>query len=89
MVALSGAADLRSAAGLGEVLSSQVSGDSIRLTIEASGLSFIDSTAARLLIMTAKVLKERGGTLTVANPQPSVRKTLEMLGLHDLIAIQG
>jgi stage II sporulation protein AA (anti-sigma F factor antagonist) len=89
VVALSGEADLRSAATLGQVLSSQVSGESTQVTIEASGLSFIDSTAARLLIMTAKVLKERGGTLTIANPQPNVRKTLELIGLHDLIAGEG
>lgn len=89
MVALSGQADLRSAATLGDVLASQVSGQSAHLTIEASELSFIDSTAARLLIMTAKVLKERGGALMIVNPQPNVRKTLELIGLHDLMAPEG
>ena len=86
---LSGQADLRAAATLGDVLASQVSSRSAHLTIEASELTFIDSTATRLLIMTAKVLMEGGGKLTIAHPQPDVRKTLEMMGLHDLIALQG
>jgi anti-sigma B factor antagonist len=85
VVTLSGEADLRSAGKLGEVLTSQISDGSPRLTIEASGLSFVDSTAARLLVMTAKVLMERGGTLTIVRPQPSVRHTLELIGLYDLI----
>jgi anti-anti-sigma factor len=89
VVALSGEADLRSVGKLGEVLTSQVSGETAYLTIDASGLSFIDSTAARLLVLTARVLKERGGTLTIAHPQTSVRRTLELIGLHGMIQVQG
>jgi stage II sporulation protein AA (anti-sigma F factor antagonist) len=88
VVWLSGHADLRSAGKLGEVLTSQVAGDELHLTIEASELSFMDSTAARLLIMTAKVLRERGGTMTIAHPQPAVNKVLEMIGLYELIQLR-
>jgi anti-anti-sigma factor len=89
VVELSGAADLRSAAQLGEVLTSEVAGEARHLTIEASGLSFVDSAAARLLMMTARLLRERGGNLTVAHPQPAVRKTLDLIGLSEMIEVTG
>jgi anti-sigma B factor antagonist len=88
VVVLSGQADLRSSAQLGELLTSQVSGDAVHVTIEASGLDFMDSTAVRLVGMAAKVLRERGGTLTVAHPQPAVSRILEMTGLDALVELR-
>jgi anti-anti-sigma factor len=88
VVALSGQADLSSSAHLGEVLTSQVAGDIVHLTIEASGLSFMDSIAARLLLMTARVLRERGGTLQIVHPQLAVSNVLELMGADQLIEVR-
>jgi anti-sigma B factor antagonist len=88
VVALSGQADLRSSSQLGELLTAQVSGNAIHLTIDASGLRFVDSTAVRLLGMAAKVLKARGGTLTIAHPPPAVARILEMTGVAELVQVR-
>jgi anti-anti-sigma factor len=88
VAALSGQADLRSSPRLGELLTSLVSGDDVHVTIDASGLSFIDSTAVRLLGMAAKVMKERGGTLTIAHPPPAVIMVLEMTGVAQMVQVQ-
>jgi anti-sigma B factor antagonist len=88
VVRLAGQADLKSAAELGELLTTQVAGDARHLTVEVSGLSFMDSTAVRLLVMTAHVLNERGGTLTIAHPQPEVGKMLGLMGVDKLVVVR-
>jgi anti-sigma B factor antagonist len=89
VLALSGQADLSSSARLGELLTSQVSGNAVHLTIDASGLRFMDSTAVRLVGMAAKVLKEQGGTLTIAHPPPAVLRILEMTGVAGMVQVQA
>jgi anti-anti-sigma factor len=89
VVVLSGQADLSSSAQLGEVLASQISGDVTHLTIDASGLRFMDSTAVRLVGLTAKVLRERGGTLTIAHPLPAVSRALTMTGVAELVDMRA
>ena len=49
VMALSGEADLMSAAALSEALTAQVSGGARHLTVDAAGLRFADSASVRAL----------------------------------------
>ena len=90
LIALSGEADLGTAAALGELLSAQVkSENTTSLTLDLSQVSFIDSMAVRLLIMAGKLLRERGGTLALTQPREEVARVLEMMGVDQIMTVRG
>lgn len=90
LIALSGEADLGTAAALGELLSAQVKAeDTNHLTLDLSQVSFMDSMAVRLLIMAGRLLRERGGTLVLMQPQEAVARALEMMGVDQIMTVEG
>ena len=89
VVVLTGEADMGSTGELVEYLVSQASGETPRLAVDVSGLSFADPAAVRALARAAKVLKERGGALVLLRPQRAVAKVLSLLGADQLIATAG
>ncbi len=60
IVALSGEADATTAAELRQTLATQLDTGARLVTVDASGLSFLDSASLRVLILAARAL--RGGT---------------------------
>jgi anti-anti-sigma factor len=60
-----------------------------RLLVDVSGLSFIDSASMRALVLAARALRERGGVLVLARPQPVVMRVLELMGADQVIDVQG
>jgi anti-sigma B factor antagonist len=88
VVVLSGEADYTSLARLDAVLSGQLSGGTRWLTIDVSGLSFADTASIRALLLTAKALKERCGSLVLLNPQRPVARVLALLGADQMVTIQ-
>jgi len=86
-VVLSGEVDMRSSGELAELLVPHLSGSARRLMVDVSGLSFADSASVRALVMAAKALRERGGTLVLLRPQPAVAKVLNLLRADRLIAV--
>jgi anti-sigma B factor antagonist len=89
VVVLSGEADLRSAARLSELLTARLAAGTLRLLVDASGLSFADSASVRALVLAGRTLRERGGVLVLARPQPVVMRVLELLGADQVIQVQG
>lgn len=89
VITLSGAADLTSAAQLNALITVQLSGGTRHLTIDVSGASFADSAAIRTLVLAARTLKERGGTLVLLHPQPAVARSLAVTGAEQMFAIDG
>ena len=89
VITLSGAADLTSAAQLNALITVQLSGGTRHLTIDVSGASFADSAAIRTLVLAARTLKERGGTLVLLHPQPAVARSLTVTGAEQMFAIDG
>ena len=80
IVALSGEADATTAAELRETLATQLGTGARLLTVDASGLSFLDSASLRVLILAARALRGRHGRLVFARPQPLVARLLEITG---------
>lgn len=89
VMALSGEADLTSAAALSEALAAQVSGGARHLTVDVAGLRFADSASVRALVLAGRTLAERGGSLVLVRPQPAVARVLALLGVDQVIAVRG
>ena len=89
VVMLSGEADLSSAAQLSDLLTAQLSSGAHQLMVDVSGLRFADSASVRALVLAGKTLRERGGTLVIARPQQAVARLLELMGVDELLVVQG
>jgi anti-anti-sigma factor len=88
VLVLSGEADMTSVAELSEALAAQLSNGARHLTADVSALRFADSASIRVLVLTARALKERGGNLVLAYPQPPVARVLSLTGADQLLTIR-
>lgn len=88
VVVLSGEADTTTAALLRETLAAQLGTGARLVTIEVSGLSFLDSASMRVLILAARALRGRHGRLVLARPQPVVARLLEITGADRLLDVR-
>jgi anti-sigma B factor antagonist len=88
IVELAGQADVTSSGRLVEALCGQLPPGTVKLIVDVSQLAYMDSMALRALVVAAKVLKNRGGLLTVLHPRDAVRRTLAPTEADQLILIQ-
>jgi anti-sigma B factor antagonist len=88
VVVLSGEADTTTAAALRDMLTAHLAGGARLVTVDASGLSFLDSASLGVLIVVARALHGRHGTLVLASPQPMVARMLEITGADKLLDVQ-
>jgi anti-anti-sigma factor len=87
-VAVAGEVDAHNCAELGEAIVSSSAGLSDPdVTIDANDLGFIDSSAISELLRVRQELDGRGGSLTITNAGPSVRRVLEITGLLDTFGL--
>jgi anti-sigma B factor antagonist len=89
LIMLSGETDIATADELSELVTAQLAGGTVHLTIDVSGLSFADSASVRVLVLAARTLKERGGGLVLLRPQHGVARILEITGADQMITIRG
>ncbi len=89
VVVLSGEADLSTAAQLSDLITTQLSAGTRNLTLDVSGLSFMDSMSTRIMVLAAKTLSERGGGLVLLRPQPAIARTLALMGADQMIIVRG
>jgi anti-sigma B factor antagonist len=89
VITLSGETDVTTVAKLSELVTSQLSGGTLYLTIDASGLSFADSASVRALVLAARTLQQRGGGLIMLRPQRVLALMLEIMGADQMITIRG
>ncbi|MBV9445909.1 MAG: STAS domain-containing protein [Streptosporangiaceae bacterium] len=88
VIVLSGEADLSTAAQLSDLITAQLSAGTRNLTLDMSGLSFMDSMSTRIMVLAARTLNERGGGLTLLRPQPAIARTLALMGADQMITIR-
>ena len=89
VVILSGETDLTSVGQLSALITAQLSGGTRQLTVDVSGLSFADTASIRTLVLAAKTLKERGGSLVLLRPQPTMARMLDLLGAAQIFTIRA
>ena len=88
VLTLSGEADLTTVAELTEALTAQLAISARHLTVDLSRLRFADSAVIRALVLADRALKQRGGGLALAHPQPVVARALSLLGVDQAIEIR-
>jgi len=88
VVVLSGEADPTAAAVLRELLAAQLDTGARLVTVDASGLSFLDSASVRVLVLAARALQGRHGRLVLVRPQPVVARLLEITGADRLLDVR-
>lgn len=84
---LLGELDMSTAPRLREELLRLASDGATQVTVDLSGLAFVDSTGLSVLITGLKRLREAGGDMALRSPQPSTRRVLEITGLTEVFAI--
>jgi anti-anti-sigma factor len=89
LITLSGEADITTAGQLSELITAQLSGGTRHLAIDAAELIYADSMAINVLLTAATTLQGRGGSLLLIRPQETVARVLELIGVSELITIQG
>ena len=89
VITLSGETDLTTVAELSELVTTQLSGGTLQLTVDASGLSFADSGSVRVLVLGAMTLRKSGGSLVLPQPQRALARMLEIMGADQMVTIQG
>ena len=72
---------------LGAEIEPALNDDITVLVIEASRLSFIDSSGITELLRIRDVMQERGGECRLETPTEQVRRILEITGLADAFAV--
>jgi len=89
VVILSGETDLTSIGQLSTLITAQLFGGTRQLTVDVSGLRFADTASIRTLMLAARTLKDRGGSLVLLRPQPPLARMLDLLGAAQMFTIRG
>lgn len=86
-VKLQGECDIASAPTLRETLRPLVPPDVTQLTIDVSGLDFIDSTALGVIVGALRRMREGGGDLVMSGAHGAVLRVLEVTRLDRAIPL--
>jgi len=87
VLALTGDADLASAAPLRITLSEATLTSPSWLVLDLSGLDFIDSTGLGVLVGALRRVRAGGGDLRVAAPQPGIARVFSVTGLDRVFGV--
>lgn len=60
-----------------------------RVVVDLSQVRFLSSVGIRLLLSNAKSLKQHGGRMAIAGPQPLVREVLDIVGMPSMIPVHA
>jgi anti-sigma B factor antagonist len=88
IVAVRGEIDLFTAPEVKTVLASAIDSGRIRVVVDLTETTFLDSTALGVLIGAVKRLRTRNGALTIVNVDANIAKTFEITGLDQIFTIR-
>lgn len=86
-VRLGGSCDLATAPALRQTLHALTPPEVHDVTLDVSGLEFIDSTGLGVVLGAMRRLREAGGTLAIAGAAGIVRRVLEITDLDKVIPL--
>ena len=87
VLAVRGEIDLFTAPELKQVLAESIEGGRIRIVVDLTDTTFLDSTALGVLIGAVKRLRSRDGALAIVNVDDNIAKTFEITGLDQIFTI--
>ena len=82
-----GEIDLFTAPELKQVLADSIESGRVRIVIDLTDTTFLDSTALGVLIGAVKRLRSRDGALAIVNVDENISKTFEITGLDQIFTI--
>lgn len=85
---LSGELDHHSAAQVREILDGALTLDIRALSLDLSGITFMDSSGIGVILGRYRIMRERGGTLRVSTMSSYAARILKMAGILPLIGQQ-
>jgi anti-anti-sigma factor len=60
----------------------------VSISVEARGLTFVDSSGLMALARARDAATEAGVTFRISEPSPPLRRIAEMCGLEDLLSVE-
>lgn len=87
VVAVRGEIDLFTAPELKQKLTDAIEGGKMRIVVDLTATTFLDSTALGVLIGAVKRLRTRDGALVIVNIDQNIAKTFEITGLDQIFTI--
>ena len=87
VLAVRGEIDLFTAPELKQVLAESIEAGRIRIIVDLTDTTFLDSTALGVLIGAVKRLRSRHGALAIVNVDENISKTFEITGLDQIFTI--
>jgi anti-sigma B factor antagonist len=87
VLAVRGEIDLFTAPELKQVLAESIEAGRIRIIVDLTDTTFLDSTALGVLIGAVKRLRSRDGGLAIVNLDENIAKTFEITGLDQIFTI--
>jgi anti-sigma B factor antagonist len=87
VLAVRGEIDLFTAPELKQVLAESIEAGRIRIIVDLTETTFLDSTALGVLIGAVKRLRSREGALAIVNTDENISKTFEITGLDQIFTI--
>ena len=89
LITAAGEVDMATAPQLQEAIVAQVDGKRVDVVVDLAAVTFLDSSGIAALIRARRRVGELGGTLTLRNPEPRVRKTLHLTGVDQVFVIEA
>ena len=87
VLAVRGEIDLFTAPELKQVLGESIEAGRVRIIVDLTDTTFLDSTALGVLIGAVKRLRSRDGALAIVNIDENISKTFEITGLDQIFTI--
>ncbi len=87
VLAVRGEIDLFTAPELKQVLAESIEAGRVRIIVDLTDTTFLDSTALGVLIGAVKRLRSRDGALAIVNVDENISKTFEITGLDQIFTI--
>jgi len=88
VLALVGDLDLYTATQFRERITDLIYDARLHLVIDLAGLEFVDSTGLGMLVGELARVRRGGGDMVLRAPTPSVRRTIEVIGLERALPVR-
>ena len=89
VISVTGELDLHTSPRLRDALLSHLANDARNLSVDLSGVTFIDSTGLSVLIAALRRARSVGGDVRLRAPSRQTYKVLELTKLTEVFAIDG
>ena len=80
-IEVTGRIDVYTASAVGEAIQSAVADGALRVTLDLTSVSIVDSSGLGTLVGNAQTLKSMGGSISLVGMRPRLKRVLEITGL--------